>query len=60
MSQKYPKREDFDSLALLNDKDYALDPFKDISLFCFSTDSYFYQIQKLQVGAIRKLIARAP
>ena len=60
LEQKYPKRGGFDSPTPLNDKGSALNPFKDISKVYNLLLCSFYQIQKLQVGAIRKPISRAP
>ena len=60
MKQKYPKREGFDSLALLNDNGSALDPFKDKSKLCAFKPCAFYQIQKLHAVVIHELIVLTP
>ena len=60
MKQKYPNREGFDSLALLNDKGSALDPFKYIISFYRLIVCSFYQIQNLHAVAIHELIVLAP
>ena len=60
LKQKYPKREGFDSLALLNDNGSALDPFNDKSKFGAFKLCAFYQIQKLHAVVIHELIVLTP
>ena len=58
--KKCRKREGFDSLALLNDKGSALNPFKDESNLCALKHCAFYQIQKLHAVVIHELIVLTP
>ena len=58
-SQKYQKRGGFDSPAPLNDKDFALDPFRHYFSLQIKVCS-FCQIQKLHAVVIHQLMVLTP